>query len=149
MYSTPDPFPRPRPNSELALRQEAAALQTYPLDSDVERGDIVANADGSLRVHLRSKDGSALTYVDVRRGAPQNEIEATLRAGQDAIHKKFAAKMPADEAGELTLRAKISYFLSKNDFPDFEKAIVAYMKTYSSKMTDADLNSLAWSVFQN
>jgi len=27
--------------------------------------------------------------------------------------------------------------------------MVAYMKTYSSKMTDADLNNLAWSVFQN
>jgi hypothetical protein len=66
-----------------------------------------------------------------------------------AIHKKIAAKLPADEAAELTLRAKISYYMSKNDFPHFENAMVAYMKTYSSKMTDADLNNLAWSVFQN
>jgi thiol-disulfide isomerase/thioredoxin len=66
-----------------------------------------------------------------------------------AIHKKIAAKLPADEAGELTLRAEISYYIGKNDFPNFEKAMVDYMKTYSSKMTDADLNNLAWSVFQN
>jgi thioredoxin-related protein len=64
------------------------------------------------------------------------------------LHKKIVARVPA-EADELTLRAKISYYMSKNDFPNFENAMVAYMKTYSSKMTDADLNNLAWSVFQN
>jgi tetratricopeptide (TPR) repeat protein len=38
--------------------------------------------------------------------------------------------------------------LSKKDFPEFEKAIVAYMKAYSDKMSDDELNNIAWSVFQ-
>ncbi len=64
-----------------------------------------------------------------------------------AIHKKIAAKLPAG-ADELTARVKVAYYLNKKDFPNFEKAMVAYMKSYSNKMTIDELNSIAWSVFQ-
>jgi thioredoxin-related protein len=65
-----------------------------------------------------------------------------------ALHAKIAAKLPGD-ADEFTARVKVNYYLSKKDFPNFEKAIVAYMKTYNNKMDDNDLNNIAWSVFQN
>jgi len=65
-----------------------------------------------------------------------------------ALHKKIAAKLPA-EADELTARVKITYYMGKKDFPDFEKAMVAYMKTYNDKISDGELNNIAWSVFQN
>jgi hypothetical protein len=65
----------------------------------------------------------------------------------DAIRKKIAAKLPAD-ADELTARIRITYYLSKKDYPGFEKSMVAYMKTYGSKMPDDELNNIAWSVFQ-
>ncbi len=63
------------------------------------------------------------------------------------LHKKIAAKLPAS-ADELTARIKVAYYLSKKDFPEFEKAIVGYMKTYSDKMSDDELNNVAWGVFQ-
>jgi len=53
------------------------------------------------------------------------------------------------EADELTARIKVNYYLTRKDFPNFEKEIVAYMKSYNDKMTDGDLNSVAWAVFQN
>lgn len=65
-----------------------------------------------------------------------------------AIHQTIAAKLPA-QADELTARIKLSYYLGKKDFPKFEKEMVTYMKTYSGKMSDGELNSIAWSVFQN
>jgi thiol-disulfide isomerase/thioredoxin len=64
-----------------------------------------------------------------------------------ALHKKIAAKLPAS-ADELTARIKVTYYLTKKEFPDFEKAIVSYMKTYSDKMSDDELNNIAWGVFQ-
>ncbi|HLX67438.1 MAG TPA: DUF255 domain-containing protein, partial [Puia sp.] len=64
-----------------------------------------------------------------------------------ALHKKIAARLPAS-ADELTARIKVTYYLTKKEFPDFEKAIVAYMKTYSDKMSDDELNNIAWGVFQ-
>lgn len=64
-----------------------------------------------------------------------------------AIHAKIAAKLPAD-ADELTARVKVTWYLTKKDYPGFEKAIVAYMNAYSSKMSDMELNNIAWSVFQ-
>jgi thiol-disulfide isomerase/thioredoxin len=65
-----------------------------------------------------------------------------------AIHNKIASRLPG-EADELTARVEISYFLSKKDFPNFERAMVTYMKTYNDKISDGELNNIAWSVFQN
>ena len=64
-----------------------------------------------------------------------------------AFHKKIAARLPA-QADELTARVKVNYYMGKKDWPGFEKAIVAYMKTYNDKMTIDELNNIAWSVFQ-
>ena len=64
------------------------------------------------------------------------------------VRAKIASKLPA-QADELTARIKLNYYLSKKDFPNFEKEMVTYMKAYSGKMSDGELNSIAWSVFQN
>ncbi len=64
------------------------------------------------------------------------------------VQKKIAAKLPG-EAAEITMRIKINYFNTKRDWPNFEKAIVAYMKQYSHLMNDGELNSLAWNVFEH
>lgn len=64
-----------------------------------------------------------------------------------ALHKKIAAHLPED-ADELTTRIKITYYSSKKDWPNFETAIVGYMKTYGARMSVNDLNSVAWDVFQ-
>jgi thioredoxin-related protein len=66
----------------------------------------------------------------------------------DSVHAKIAEKLPS-EADELTLRIKINYYRGRKDWTNFEKAIVIYMKTYSDHITDAELNDLAWSVFQS
>src|SRR6185312_5107312 len=68
-------------------------------------------------------------------------------ADWQAVHAKIARFLPA-EADELTARIKVNYYRSRNDWPAFEHAIVAYMKTYGGKMSDPELNDIAWSVFQ-
>jgi thiol-disulfide isomerase/thioredoxin len=65
-----------------------------------------------------------------------------------AVRAKIAAKLPAG-ADELTARVKINFYRGRQEWPDFEKAIVGYMKTYGDHMTDPELNDLAWSVFEN
>jgi hypothetical protein len=65
-----------------------------------------------------------------------------------AVRAKIAAKLPAD-ADELTARVKVSFYRGRKDWPNFENAIVDYMKTYGDHITDAELNDLAWSVFEN
>jgi thioredoxin-related protein len=65
-----------------------------------------------------------------------------------AVRTKIAAHLPA-EADELTARVRVNFYRGRKDWPNFEKAIVDYMKTYGSKITDDELNDLAWSVFQN
>jgi thioredoxin-related protein len=64
------------------------------------------------------------------------------------VQKKIAARLPG-EAAEITMRIKINYFNTKRDWPNFEKAIVSYMKQYSHLMNDGELNSLAWNVFEH
>jgi thiol-disulfide isomerase/thioredoxin len=62
--------------------------------------------------------------------------------------KKIAATLPS-QAAEITMRIDIDIFLAKRDWPKFEKALTAYMKQYSRQMSDGDMNSIAWSVFEN
>jgi len=64
-----------------------------------------------------------------------------------AIQAKIAAKLPA-QADELTTRIKVNYYRRTKDWTHFETAIVAYMKQYGAQMSNAELNSLAWGVFQ-
>jgi hypothetical protein len=63
------------------------------------------------------------------------------------VHATIAGKLPA-QADEMTARIKVNYYRAKKDWPDFEKVMVAYMKTYSDHMSIGDLNSIAWAVFQ-
>lgn len=62
--------------------------------------------------------------------------------------KKIATTLPA-QADEITMRIDIDFYLAKRDWPKFEKAITTYMKQYSKQMNNEDMNSIAWSVFEN
>jgi thioredoxin-related protein len=62
--------------------------------------------------------------------------------------KKIAATLPA-QADEITMRIDINFYLTKRDWPNFEKAITSYMKQYSRHMNTGELNSIAWTVFEN
>ncbi|WP_081146868.1 thioredoxin family protein [Niastella vici] len=61
--------------------------------------------------------------------------------------KKIAATLPA-EANEITLRINVNFYRGKRDWPNFEKAIGSYLKQYSKQMTDDELNSIAWNIFE-
>jgi len=64
-----------------------------------------------------------------------------------SIQKKIAATLPA-EANEITMRIRINYYFYRKDWPNFEKVMVPYMKQYSQQMSDGELNSIAWGVFE-
>lgn len=62
--------------------------------------------------------------------------------------KKIAATLPA-QANEITMRIDIDIYLAKRDWTRFEKVITSYMKQYNKQMSNEDMNSIAWSVFEN
>lgn len=74
-------------------------------------------------------------------------MEAKKQPDWKKVHRLIAAKLPA-QADELTARVKVNFYCGKKDWPDFETAMVAYMKAYGEKMSIGDLNSLAWAVFE-
>jgi len=73
---------------------------------------------------------------------------AIRKANWDSIQKGIAAYLPG-QAQEITMRIKINYFNSWGDWPNFEKAIISYMKQFSQHMNDEELNSIAWSTFEH
>jgi thioredoxin-related protein len=66
----------------------------------------------------------------------------------NAMQKSMNEKYPA-YAAEVTAKAKVSYYQRHNDWAHFQTAIVAYMTTYGTHATNAELNDYAWTVFQN
>jgi thioredoxin-related protein len=67
----------------------------------------------------------------------------------DSLQSAIAGKIGAANAAELTARMKLNFYLGRADWPQFEKAMVGYMKTYGKQMGDDDLNGIAWTVFQS
>jgi len=67
----------------------------------------------------------------------------------DKIATNLKSKYPA-QADEVLAKGKIIYYqYFAKDWESFAPAIVAYMKKYGDNATPEDLNSYAWTVFQN
>jgi thiol-disulfide isomerase/thioredoxin len=64
------------------------------------------------------------------------------------IERSLAKKYP-EHAPQVVAQAKVLYYQSKKDWTHFESAIVAYMQKYGAAATPNELNSYAWTVFQN
>jgi thiol-disulfide isomerase/thioredoxin len=64
------------------------------------------------------------------------------------IASNVSKKYPAN-ADEIVAKGKVFYYRSKNDWNDFQFAVVDYMKKYGAKASPNELNSYAWTVFQN
>jgi tetratricopeptide (TPR) repeat protein len=73
---------------------------------------------------------------------------AVRKPNWDSLQKRVTAWLP-DRAQEITMRIKINYYNNFGDWPNFEKAIVSYMKQYSRHMDDDELNTIAWSAFEH
>lgn len=57
-------------------------------------------------------------------------------------------KYPA-YAKEAVSGGKVMYYQMKGDWANFQTAVMAYMKDYSSKASAGELNNFAWTVFEN
>ena len=65
-----------------------------------------------------------------------------------ALTKAVSAKYPK-YAKEAIASTKVMYYQNKSDWPNFQNAVVAYMNEYGAKASAAELNSFAWTVFEN
>lgn len=86
----------------------------------------------------------------------EEEVYTKLRANRkwvdapdwEGIQKTVTAKYPK-QAAEAIAQGKVTYYQAKNDWPNFQTAILAYMKDYGHKVSENELNSFAWTVFEN
>lgn len=65
-----------------------------------------------------------------------------------ALHEKIAAKYP-QYAEEVTAKSKVIYYQYKGEWDTFQKEIVSFMSKYGEKASPNELNSYAWTVFEN
>ncbi len=66
----------------------------------------------------------------------------------DALKENLQKKYPRF-AEEITAKGKILYYQVQKDWTGFQTAIVAYMAKYGEKASPSELNSYAWTVFDN
>ncbi len=52
-------------------------------------------------------------------------------------------------AASLLAYSKVVFYMNKNDWEQFGPAVVSYMKSFGENTGDDQLNSFAWTVFQN
>lgn len=66
----------------------------------------------------------------------------------DSLTTVVSAKYPA-YAEEALSKGKLAYYQNAKDWPNFQAAVVAYMEKYGAKASAAELNTYAWTVFEN
>ena len=64
------------------------------------------------------------------------------------LTEKVSQKYPK-HAKEAVYSSKVIYYQYKQDWPNFQNAVVAYMKEFGASASPAQLNTYAWTVFQN
>ncbi|MDB5232426.1 MAG: hypothetical protein JWN76_3231 [Chitinophagaceae bacterium] len=74
----------------------------------------------------------------------KNAPPADWPALEQELKQKYTAY-----ADELTGKLKVYYFQNKKDWNNFQSAVVDYMTKYGAKSQSAELNSFAWTVFEN
>jgi thioredoxin-related protein len=100
--------------------------------------------------------GKGKAYDKVLGIVLQEEVLAKLTNGRklidnpdwSAMQTAIAAKYPK-QAAEAISQGKVMYYQRKQDWGNFQGVIVAYMKDYGHKVSPAQLNSYAWTVFEN
>ncbi|SKA12463.1 thioredoxin family protein [Sediminibacterium ginsengisoli] len=78
--------------------------------------------------------------VVLKRNAPLPNFDS-LKTALVAAYPKYGE--------EATAKGKVIYYQSKKDWNNFQHEIVAYMSKYGEKADAAELNSYAWTVFEN
>ena len=74
--------------------------------------------------------------------------DATAPLDFVALHEKLSKAYPT-YAAELSSKAKVLYYQSKKDWNNFQTEIVSFMNVYGDKANVNELNSYAWTVFEN
>lgn len=64
------------------------------------------------------------------------------------VDSVLQTKYPAQQAS-ISAYSKVLFFMFKQDWDKFGPAVVTYMKTYGDNVSEDQLNSFAWTVFQN
>ncbi len=64
------------------------------------------------------------------------------------ITTTITKKYPA-QANEVIAKGKFVYYGNRNDWKNFQYAIVDYLKIYGAKVSPGKLNDYAWMIFQN
>ena len=70
------------------------------------------------------------------------------KADWTVIQKTVTAKYP-ELADEVVLKGKVIYYQNKNDWPNFQQQVVAYMKKYGQHASLDEMNDFAFTVFQH
>ena len=65
-----------------------------------------------------------------------------------ALHNTITTKYPR-YGKEVISTGKVMYYQSKSDWPNFQTAVLAYMNSYGAGASSAQLNTFAWTVFEN
>jgi thiol-disulfide isomerase/thioredoxin len=76
------------------------------------------------------------------------EKDANGNPDWSVISANISKKYP-EHADEIVSKGKVFYYQRKNDWNNFQYAVVDYMKKYGAKASPSELNSFAWTVFQN
>lgn len=97
-------------------------------------------------------EGSAVSML--KRIALSEMVYPAL-SGKDAIidwaalETKLQAAYPEFAASDVILPLKARYYQSKKNWPEFNKAVTAYLNKSGDKINNMELNNFAWTVFEN
>jgi thioredoxin-related protein len=153
------PFSKEITNEYLATQKDLLTKENIEfladnISSSKDKGfaELLSNPDAFDKVLGKQYSQSTIRNIIIR----EEVMPLLFPKGQkpnpnpdwDAASKAASAKYPV-YAGEAVSFYKINNYQRKGDWKNFGPAVVEYMKAYGSTASDMQMNSFAWTIFEN
>jgi thioredoxin-related protein len=80
-------------------------------------------------------------------GAPDKNAKEPVPPDWKNLYTGVKLKYGVYYADRITKNVKIGYYSQRQDWPDYDLALVAYLRIYASTVKPAQLNDWAWDIF--
>ncbi len=136
--------------SDLYTKENLGFIQKFTQSSKDKGFDILLQNPAKVDAVLGEGSASAAIQPIIMREEVFKHFSNDPKSLIDwnEISNELTKKYPA-QADEVLAKAKVIWYQHAGDWTNYQPAIIDYMKKYGAKAPPEELNSYAWTVFQN
>lgn len=134
--------------SDLYTRENLEFLGQFTTDSKSKGFQIMLNEGAKVDAVLGEGAAAKKVTSIIMQEEVYPNIPRSYNVNLDSLKEVVSAKYPTAQLDEAFALTNVQLLQAKQDWANFQPAILDYMVKYGSKVSANQLNSFAWTVFE-